>query len=76
MTVLAYVKLNTHQIQLFIDDILGRDDHLTKVYDSVNGHDVDEEQLTNPGEHLWPLNFRRQFQLLPSFSNKHHGNID
>ena len=52
-------KLNDHQIQLSIDDILGRDDHMTEVYNSVNGQDVDEKQLANPGEHLWPLNFHK-----------------
>lgn len=59
LTVLAYVKLNDHQIQKVIDDY-GRDDNLTKVYDGVNGHDVvDLGQLTRSGKDLLPLDFRQ-----------------
>lgn len=53
-TVLEYVKLSTNQIQQMLDSH-GRTDHLTEVYDGVDGREVtDLEQLTNPGEHLLP----------------------
>lgn len=57
-TVLDYVKLNASQVQQMVD-LYGRNDHLTEVFDGVDGHNVsDHEQLVNPGEHLLPFSFK------------------
>ena len=54
LTVLAYKKLDTQQIQHVINHF-GGDDKLTKIYDGVNGNDVtDLKQLYYPPADILP----------------------
>ena len=57
LTVLAYEKLNNHQIQNLINSY-GRDEHLSKAFEGVNGNDVvDQEQLMHGDKDFLPLGF-------------------
>ena len=54
------MRLTPHEIQLMAGGRRNeQNETLAGIFKGVNGHDVtDEEQLTNPGEHLLPVQFR------------------